>query len=1169
MLNCKGVFMGSLVRIFRIIGSFGLLMAVLAMAAMAQDISGSIGGTVLDPSGAAVPNATVTVANTDRNLVVRTVSTDATGTYSVPVIPVGNYSIKVDAGGFRSETQSGIALNVNDNLKINFKLQLGATSETVEVHAEVAQVETGTAAADTTITGTQIRELNLSTRNYEQLVSLMPGVSANTTDDLYIGNSSPSGTAATLPYSINGNRNSANNWTVDGADNVDRGSNQTLMTFPSVDAIAEFKVERSLYTADTGRAGGSQISVVSKSGSTSFHGSAYEFFRNDALAANNFSNNANKVNFVDESSPSTPCTAANFSDCKAKVSPLRWNDFGVTLGGPIYIPNKFNKEKNKDFFFYSQEWRRINTYTTFQPTIPTQGMLQGQFSQPICLATVTGTCPAGGVTNTIPASMINPVSAAYIKDVFSQIPLSATNTVSGTTAGFFPQRNIYNSRQEMGRIDHYVSDKFLIWGRFEIDDIPTTEPGGLFTGAAIPNAATTSTNSPGRSVSVHFQNTLSASLVNEAGFNYSQSAINSTPIGLMNKSKNPDVNVPEPFANQDGVLPELTFTGGSSLIGYGPYNEYNKNFAWFENLTKIIGRHTLKFGVNINRYNKTENAANQEGAFGFSSAGLQTGTTSFQQAWANFLLGNVATFSMASTDITPDLWAWQHEAYAQDDFKVTPRLTLSMGVRWSYFGLPSDTHNLLDNFDPALYNPANAPQINPAGGTIVAGTGSNYNMNGIIVGGKGSPFGNTIGNSKYTNFAPRLGAAWDPTGDGKTSVRAGYGIYYDSGLFGTYEQNTFANPPYVQSVSISNGNFSNIGSGTTNVSYSPLTLHATAIPTLVPYVQQWSLDIQRRLPKGVVLDVGYYGSKGTHLLGEVDINEAYPGAALAAGLHANNGNTIFTTTDDPNINAIRPYVGFGPITDIESAFDSNYHSLQATVRKNFGAAGLFNAAYTFGKTLTDSSSDRSNAPQNSYNWHEGEYGPASFNRTQVLTLNYVYDLPFFRHGHGFRTEALGGWELSGISTFQTGLPATVTTSSVDPAGLGILGASPVSSRPDMVCDPDANAPQQYNGVVVAGGGSWFNTACFQPTPQGAVRPGNAGRYTIHGPGYFNWDAAVLKNFNLGTERLKLQLRGEAFNTLNWVNPSGFYSTNITSTLFGEISSYRAARRMQIAAKITF
>ena len=1146
------------------------LCCAIAAALAAQDITATISGSILDPSGAAVPSAKVTVHNNDQNRDLKVITTDASGTYSATFLPIGNYTIKVEAPGFKAENRPDIVLNVNDDLKINFTLQVGAATESVEVKADPVQVELGTIAATGTVEGRQVRELPLGTRNYEQLVSLMPGVSASTTDDLYIGNSSPAGTAAVLPYSIGGNRSSANNWTVDGTDNVDRGSNLTLMTFPSVDAIAQFKVERSLYTADSGRAGGAQINVVTKSGATSFHGTAYEFFRNDKLNANLYSNNANKVNNVDTASPSTPCTTANFSDCKSKIPPLRWNDFGYTFSGPIYIPNHFNKDKNKDFFFFSQEWRKIITYTTFNPVLPTQAMLTGQLPQPVCITVASGGCPTGGeITTTIPQNLINPISAQYIKDIYGKLPLSSVNSLAATSAGFFPQRNLYNSRQEIGRIDHYVSDKFLIWGRFEIDDIPTVEPGGLFQGLAIPNVTTTSTNSPGRSFSIHFQNTISATLVNDAGFNFSKSAINSTPTGLANKSNNPDINVPEPFANTQGVVPTLAFTSGSTLGGYGPYNEYNRNYTWFDNFTKVMGRHTLKAGISINKYNKTENAAGQQGVFTFSNAGVQTGTNNFSQSWANFLLGNVASFTMPSTDITPNLWAWQHEAYAQDDFRVTSRLTLYYGVRWSFFGQPTDTGNLLDNFDPALYSRSSAPVIDSTNGNIVAGTCNNCSLNGIIVGGKSSPFGDHIAPNKYTNFAPRIGLAWDPTGDGKTAIRTGWGIYYDSTLFGTYEQNTFADPPYVQSINLSNGSFSSIGSATQNVSAAPLALHGTQLPANVPYTQQWSFDIQRRLPKAILLDVGYYGSKGTHLLGIVDINEAMPGVAYAAGLHQANGLTVFTSTDTPRINAVRPFYGFNTINTVESAFDSNYHSLQATVRKNFGAAGLFNAAYTWSKVLTDNSSDRSNAPQNAYNWHEGEYGPASFNRTQVLTLNYVYTLPFFGRSHGVERAILGGWEVTGITTFQTGLPSTVTTSGVDPAGLGILGSSAASARPDMVCDPNANAPQGFRGVAVSGGPLWFNASCFQPVPQGTIRPGNAGRYTVHGPGYFNWDASAMKNFRMGHEgRYNFQLRAEALNVLNWVNPSGL-STNNTSTTFGEVTSWRAARRMQLGAKITF
>ena len=524
---------------------------------------------------------------------------------------------------------------------------------------------------------------------------------------------------------------------------------------------------------------------------------------------------------------------------------------------------------------------------------------------------------------------------------------------------------------------------------------------------------------------------------------------------------------------------------------------------------------------------------------------------------------------MPSTDITPNLSQWQMEAYAQDDYKVTPHLTVSMGLRWSFFGQATGTNNLLDNFDPATYNPANAPKIDPATGNVVAGTGNNWQTNGIIIGGTNSPFGGHVGNQVYKNFAPRLGIAWDPFGDGRTAVRTGFGVFYDSAAIGRYETNVFTDPPYVQSVSISNASFSNISAGTVGVSAAPLVLTATQLPAMIPYSMQWSFDVQRRLPSDLVLDVGYYGSKGTHLQGVVDINQVAPGVALAAGLHTANGNTIFTTTDDPRINAVRPFLGFNAINTQQTAFDSNYHSLQVNIRKSFGSYGQFHAAYTWSKVLTDSGAD-STAPQSSFNWHEGEYGPYPGDRQQVLTLDYVYTIPAFAHSSGILNHAFGGWEVSGIPTIYSGTPFTVTTSSVDPAGLGLLGSSASSSRPDMVCDPRANQPGNYVAVAGAGKPTWFNTACFVPTPQGAIRPGNAGRGVVRGPGYFGWDTALMKNFNLYREgRVKLQVRGEAFNTLNWVNPGTFASTNITSTSFGEIATYRAPRRIQLGAKITF
>jgi hypothetical protein len=1148
---------------------FSALFVYLAISLSAQEVTGTIGGTILDPTGAAVPQAKVAIINLDRNQVVRTITTEASGVYSAPFLPVGSYAVRAEAAGFKTETHSGIALNVNDVLKINLTMQVGAVTETVEVTSSAAQVELGSPASAGTVDSEQVHELSLATRNYEQLLVLMPGVISNATDELYIGNSLPSGSAATIPYSVNGARNSSNNWTVDGADNVDRGSNLTLSTFPSVDAIQQFKVQRASYTADAGRAGGAQVNVVTKGGTSKFHGNLYEYFRNDVLYANNWANNANKVNLVNRTDATAPCTAANYKDCYAKVPPVRWNDFGFTIGGPVPLGKS---DHNKTFFFYSQEWHKVINYATFNPILPTQAMLAGNFSQPVCVEFSGTTCTLTGTS--IPTSQWNSNSAAYVKDIFSKLPLSATNTATATTSGFFPVRNVYDARQEMGRIDHTFSERFSLYGRFTIDDIPTTEAGGLFGQSSVPGMATTQTNSPGRGAVLHTVNIIRPSIVNDAGFNFSQSAILTKPLGLTAKSNSPDINPKEPFTNPEGVVPSIAFGGFlSGANGAGPYTDYNRNYAWFDNLTWMKGRHSVKFGVSLNKYQKTENANSGQGTFTFNNLGVPTGTSNYQQAWANFLLGNVSSFTQPSTDISPDVRAWQNEAYVQDDFKVTSRLTLYGGVRWSFFGQPHDANGIMTNFDPALYDPAKAPTINPANGTVIPGT-ANWQLNGIIVGGQNSPFGDKISNDSYRNFAPRIGLAWDPFGTGKTSIRAGYGIYYDATLFGTYEQNQFANPPFVASVNYTNANFSDVSSGTAGISplspqaTSVLALHATQLPANVPYTQNWNLTIQRQIARDTVLEVAYVGSKGTHLQGVVDLNEAYPGAAYAAGLHQPNGNTVFTTADEPNINAVKPFRGFAGITAIETAFDSNYHSLQVNFRRNFHGGGLLGVVYTYGKVLTDNGSDRNNAPQNSYNWHEGEYSRAPWDRTQVLTVNYVYTLPFFRHGRGILPTALGGWELSGILSTYTGQPLTVTTGSVDPAGLGILSTGPASVRPDQICNPNTNAPHQYGANAEAN--HWFNTSCFAAVPQGEIRPGNAGRFTVQGPGFFNLDASIFKNFNLSREgRWKLQLRGESFNTLNWVNPSGIGSGSTTSTLFGIVTSYRAPRRMQLGARITF
>src|SRR6266851_2493089 len=424
----------------------------------AQEVTGSIVGTVTDSKGGVVPNAKVTITNTDRQIVVRTLTTDDHGQYAAPLLPVGHYSVTVEIAGFKKVTQSGFVLNVSDKLAVNFTLEVGSVSESVNVEANALQVDTQSATATGVISGLQLRELSLNSRNYAQLVLLVPGTSdSGNADQIFPGATAPIGTNL-MSFQINGNRREENNWQVDGADNVDRGSNLTLLSFPSIDAISEFRVVRGVYDAESGRSAGAQVNVITRSGTSDLHGGLYEFFRNDDLNANSFFNNA--------TTPATPRPT------------LRYNDFGGTVGGPVWIP-KIYEQRNKTFFFVSEEARRI---------IPYSGMTSGQFNHVICTQWANsngapGACQAYGTS--IPATSINPVAAAYIKDLFSKFP--APNLVSATNPfGYLANlANTFNFREDMVKIDHVFSPKLSVNGKILHDTNPTTEAGGLFTNTII------------------------------------------------------------------------------------------------------------------------------------------------------------------------------------------------------------------------------------------------------------------------------------------------------------------------------------------------------------------------------------------------------------------------------------------------------------------------------------------------------------------------------------------------------------------------------------------------------------------------------------------------------------------------------------------------------------
>ncbi|MBS1821856.1 MAG: TonB-dependent receptor [Acidobacteria bacterium] len=1133
----------------------GLAMAAALLfghQAVAQTITGTISGTITDSTGANIKGATVTLTNTDRGQDLRTLTTNGDGFYTAASLPLGTYTVKIEAQGFQTATVTQLVLHVNDKLTVNRQLSVGSSSQEISVKADSVQLNFQDATSATLINGTQVRELALNNRNYEQLVALQPGVSYGGGDQLYIGLSNPSGQSNAVSFSINGNRNSSNNWTLDGADNVDRGSNLTLLAYPSIDAIGEFKTQRGAYSAEYGRSASGQINVVTRSGTNAFHGTAYEFFRNNVFNANTYFNGRNGV--------SRPV--------------LRYNDFGYTFGGPVWIPKVYDG-RNKTFFFFSQELRRVITYGVFTNFgVPTVAERQGNFGSAVVCASVdatTGNCNNAGTTQINPSSF-SPLAQAYLKDVYANIP--APGGTDGHTL-VTNQRNVYNQNQQIVRIDQNFGSKVTAFFRFINDALPTVEPGGLFSGTGYPGVQTTSTNSPGRTYLGHATYVINPTLLVDAGYAFSSGAILSDPTGQVLAKNSPDIKANLPFPVTLGRIPALTFSGGQGVGGFGPYRDYNRNHNIYGNITKTIGQHSLRIGATYNHYQKTENAGGgNQGTFAFSNNGAVAGSTAlnYQQAWANFLTGYVNNFNQASLDLTPNIQNNSLEVYGQDDWKATSRLMLNLGVRYSYFPQPVDKNHMLTTFDPTLFKAANAPTIDKKGNLCIPGapcTGGvvpnpSYDpLNGISINGKTSPYGDKVGKADTLNFAPRIGFAYDVFGNGKAALRGGYGIAYDTALYGIYEQNIFANPPYVQSPNIPNTSFDNPAAGTAKLNTNPIVLHNTATKFSTPYTQQFSLDLQQQLNPTLVLDIGYFGVLGRHLLGIVDLNEVPVGAYLAAGLGspvAGDSVLRINTGNSPTLNQIRPYKGYNALNTLEPWFNSNYNSLQVAVQKRFSGKSQVDVNYTWSRALTNNQSDRSSAPQNTYDI-AAEYGRAALDRNQILTADFIYELPFLLHQPGLVGRVVGGWEVSGIVSMNSGLPLTATIGNgIDPGGLGILGSSAAGPRPDQIADPNSG-PGRHTLL------HWFNTAAFAPVPSGVVRPGNAHRGTVNGPGFQRWDLSLFKNFKVW-ENSSFQFRAETFNTFNHTNFDAV-STSTTSGVYGQVTATRDPRIMQLGLKFNF
>ena len=1137
--------------------------------AFAQSITGEINGTVTDSQGAVIPKATVTIVNSDTHETVRKLTTDGRGNYSAPLLQVGTYSVQVTAEGFNPRSIDGVSLSVSDQLEIDLKVVPAGTTVSVNVNAEADNLapKLEDAAASTVISGQEVRELALNTRNFEQLVQLQPGVSfGGSSDQVYTGLVQPNGQSNNASQSINGLRSTQNAWLLDGADMLAHSTGQQVAIFPSIEAIQEIKVLRNSYGAQYGGGGSAQVQLITKAGGSAYHGDVYLFARNAIFNANTYFNNQ-----IGQPRPQDN----------------QYNS-GFTIGGPLFIPHLYPKSRSHTYGFYSLDVQRDAVATEQSVTgAPTPLELQGIFPSNVCLAyanPASTTCTSQGTTIT----NINPVSAAYVKEVFAGFP--APNNPADPNGLILDQLGIHNGTQSIARVDHSFNQRFSMFFRYIDDPIFIVSPAGLYKTQGYPNMSTTNIATSAQSYMVHGTFALTSSTVLDGAFNYMPYGITSRPVGNFANAPLTQSLITLPFPSSFPQPPSVTIDNSIAYSVTGPVSDQNKTYQAYINVFHVFGRHSVSSGINFEHYTRVVNQGTLNGGnYNFVDNGPSgSGTTPFLQSFADFLEGHVATFQQNSIDPIARPQITLAEAYIQDDWKAAPRLTLNLGVRYSFYQQAKDAQSHLGSFAPPYFNPTLSPTIDSNGNICTAspcagGAALNplYNpatYNGVIIGGVNSPFGNAVSPQPVANVAPRVGFAYDVFGNGKTSLRAGYGIFYNQTQSDIVQMAVNSNPAYVQVATFTPTATIPITMSApgANASNAPLAAAGLDSHWKTPYTQGYSLDVQQQMDRTTLLDIAYAGNESRHLIGELDINQPFPGEYIGTGdfyssTATSNGvscsklpqntpacNTVKSATT-PYLNQIRPYKGYNAIVGEATVFTANYNALQTSINKTFGSVSRVTVNYTWSKGLTTNQYDENGAPQNSYDI-PAEYGLVSYDRRHILTAHFVYELPFEKAQKGVKGHLEGGWEFSGIVSAVSGLPLTVTTGGVDPAGQGLLAPStPEIARPDCVSDI---TPDPHTQAL------WFNTSDYSEVPATSNgRPGDCRNGSVRGPGYQVWNLDLFKNVVI-TERTHLQFRVETFNTFNHVSWTTV-NTGIINKIFGEVTAARDPRQMQLGVKYIF
>lgn len=1143
-----------------------------AFGIQAQQASGSISGVVLDPQGAVVGGAKVTLTD-QRQGALREGTTNAEGAFIFTSLQASDYTLAVQAQGFTKREQKDIKLFATDHLALNqIQLAVGSVTDTVNVEASAVALQTVSAERSGTITGTQLVDLAINGRSYWNFMTTVPGVPADSM------------------YNSNGRRSDASNLTMDGVTAMDSGNNGVSnLVALNTDAIAEFKVLTNSQSAEFGRMSGAQVAMITKSGSRQFHGTGYIFHRHEDLNANTFTNNAQRI-----------------------LRPrYRFNTPGFNIGGPIPVPGT-HYFKDKLFFFVANEWtRQLRLGAQNNLTMPTAAERIGDFS---------ATHDASGKPIIIkdPSNNNTPFPNNFI-------PLAQRNADGIKILNFYPLPNLpvgtnpgYNSsvqlpiqdnpRQNIVRIDYNINDRWRVFFRAIVDPRPITSVYGDQNSG---NNVLLGAFSVPQNGSAHMGNlttVITPTLTNEVVLGRAWGEIGAVPLDDTYKMSKVGLSFKTIYPNADpaGFIPNFTFGGvsnGPSTSFNGlPYYNQNPTHEIADNVAKLWGAHTFKAGFfRSSSVKQQTNSVPTSGNMSFASDSANPVDTGY--AFSNALLGNYTSFQQASALSQLYFRMSNVEWYAQDNWKVTRSLALDYGMRFAWVAPNTEINNQISSWLPSLYDPskkvtlyqpaldANNKQVavNPLTGqlvpkvllgAVVAGSGDT--LNGIRQQGQnGYPDG--LINSRGVQYGPRFGVAWNPH-NGLTVFRFGFGVYYDR-IQGNITMDNSKNPPMVLTPQTFYGNVSTLAGAGGNV--FPSSVNGLSQDGHIPTTYNYNFTIQRTLPFGTSLEVAYVGSQSRHLPFLQAPNDPAFGSAW---LPQNQDPTVTPKYDGTTtlpVNLTRPYIGVGESRVTNWGGSSNYNSLQVSANHRLTKGLEFGVTYTWSKAL-GAVSDRTTVIRAGQGRND-YYGPLSFDRRNVLVANYTWSLPKLARGSILNNPvgrvALNGWVLSGITTFDSGAPSGIGFSqigSLTGAGLNrsLTGSETIGARATLTGNPMLSKSAQTMNAFI-------NTSVVLPAVKGS-HGSEAAQYVFVRPGINNSDLSAFKNipFWKGEGRY-IQLRFESFNAFNhtqWsnVNSTAIFNaagaiTNLPTALggggglygFGALNSVRSARVIQLAAKIYF